>query len=150
MQTTNPGTAVETAVEDCLEIAATWLAWDGSPSVSEGGDRIYTPHKVVRRIADHIIDHLAEVEALLAGVATAPDQWHASLVTTDADWAHFTELDLDEARERLRRLGRTFALRLATAGPEALDVPRGDNWTLREIAEHLTGIRWYADQVGRL
>ena len=76
----NPGTQVETAVEQCLELAATWLAWDGSPCVSEDGERIYTPHKAVRRIGDHLIDHLAEVEALLAGVETMPDQWHASLV----------------------------------------------------------------------
>lgn len=146
----NPGTQVETAVEHCLEVAASWLAWDGRPCVSEDGERIYTPHKAVRRIADHLVDHLAEVEALLAGVPTEPDLWHASLVTVDADWARFTELDLDEARQRLRRLGRTFALRLAAAGPDAWDPPRGDNWSLREIADHLTGIRWYADQVGVL
>jgi hypothetical protein len=146
----NPGTLVEHAVDHCLEVAASWLAWDGRPAVSEDGDRIYTPHKAVRRIADHLVDHLAEVEALLAGVPTERDRWHASLVTVEADWARFTELDLDEARQRLRRLGRTFALRLAAAGPDAWDTPRGENWTLREIAEHLDGIRWYADQVGRL
>jgi hypothetical protein len=146
----NPGAQVEDAVEHCLEVAATWLRWDGRPAVSEDGDRVYTPHKAVRRIADHLVDHLAEVEALLAGVPTEPDRWHASLVTVDADWARFTELDLDEARQRLRRLGRTFALRLAAAGPAEWDVPRGENWTLRAIADHLTGIRWYADQVGRL
>lgn len=146
----NPGTRVESAVEHCLEVAATWLAWDGRPVVSEDGDRIYTPHKAVRRIGDHLVDHLAEVEALLAGVATEPDAWHASLVTVEADWARFTELDLDEARQRLRRLGRTFSLRLAAAGEPAWDAPRGESWTLGEIADHLTGIRWYADQVGRL
>ncbi|MGY2702725.1 hypothetical protein [Nocardioides sp. HB32] len=146
----NPGTQVEDAVEHCLEVAATWLAWDGRPAVSEDGDRVYTPHKAVRRIADHLIDHLAEVEALLAGVPTEPDHWHASLVTVEADWARFTEIDLDEARQRLRRLGRTFALRIAAAGPAEWDAPRGDSWTLREIAVHLTGIRWYADQVGVL
>jgi hypothetical protein len=146
----NPGALVEQAVAHCLEVATTWIAWDGRPAVAEGGERIYTPHKAVRRIADHLVDHLAEVEALLAGVPTEPDRWHASLVTVDADWARFTELDLDEARQRLVRLGRTFALRLAAAGPDAWDLPRGENWTLREIAEHLTGIRWYADQVGRL
>jgi DNA-binding transcriptional MerR regulator len=146
----NPGTQVEAAVDQSLEIAATWLAWDGRPSVSENGDRIYTPHKAVRRIADHLIDHLAETEALLAGVPTMPDGWHASPVTFDSDWARFTEQDLDEARQRLRRLARTFALRLVAAGPDQWDVPRGDSWTLREIAEHLVGVRWYADQVGRL
>ncbi|GAB6986154.1 hypothetical protein [Nocardioides pyridinolyticus] len=146
----NPGAQVESAVEHCLAVASSWLAWDGRPVVSEGGDRIYTPHKVVRRVGDHLVDHLPEVEALLAGVPTEPDHWHASLVTVDADWARFTELDLEEAGQRLHRLGRTFALRLTAAGPGAWDVPRGQNWTLRQIAEHLTGIRWYADQVGRL
>jgi hypothetical protein len=146
----NPGVEVEAAVEHCLEVAATWLGWDGRPRVSADGDRIYTPHKAVRRIGDHLVDHLAEVEALLARVDTEPDRWHASLVTLDSDWARFTELDLDEARQRLSRLGRTFALRLAAAGPEEWDVSRGQNWTLREIAVHLAGIRWYADQVGSL
>jgi hypothetical protein len=148
--TTNPGTAVATAVGDCLAHAATWLAWDGRPRVSEDGDRIYTPHKAVRRIADHLIDHLAEVEALLAGVPTQEDHWHASLVTLESDWARFTETDLEEARERLTRLARTFELRLAAAGPDAWDAARSPNWTLREIADHLTGVRWYAEQVGKL
>ena len=147
---TNPATAVVTAVEDCLELAATWLAWDGRPRVSEDGDRIYTPHKAVRRIADHLVDHLAETEALLAGAPTMPDEWHASLLTFESDWARFTEGDLREAQQRLRRLARTFELRLASAGAGAWDAPRAPNWTLREIAEHLTGVRWYAEQVGRL
>ena len=81
--------------------------------MSEDGDRVYTPHKAVRRIGDHVIDHLAEVEALLAGVETIPDGWHASLATFESDWARFTEQDLVEAQQRLRRLGMTFALRIA-------------------------------------
>jgi hypothetical protein len=32
----------------------------------------------------------------------------------------------------------------------AWDVPRTPNWTLREISDHLTGVVWYAEQVGRL
>lgn len=146
----NPGTLVEDAVERCLELAATWIGWDGRPMVAEGGERLYTPHKAVRRIGDHIVDHLAEVEALLAGVPTQPDEWHASLLTFESDWARFTEGDLDEARQRLRRLGRTFALRLAAAGPAEWDSSRGENWTLRKIAEHLANITWYAEQVGDL
>jgi hypothetical protein len=146
----DPGARVQRAVELCLDIAQTWLAWDGRPHVSEDGDRIYTPHKAVRRIADHVIDHLAEVEALLAGVDTTPDEWHASLVTFEGDWARFTEQDLVEAQQRLGRLGRTFALRIAAAGSEEWDRPRTPNWTLREICDHLTGVVWYAEQVGRL
>src|SRR5215471_3552351 len=90
----NPGAAVEDAVRRCLALVDTWLHWDGRPLVSEDGDRVYTPHKAVRRIADHLVDHLAEVEALLAGVETMPDEWNASLATFESDWAHFTEQDL--------------------------------------------------------
>jgi hypothetical protein len=150
IEETNPGAAVEAAVEKCLAMATTWIAWEGGPCVTADRDRIYTPHKAVRRITDHIVDHLAEVEALLAGVPTEPDAWHGSLITFESDWARFTEGDLNEARQRLRRLGRTFTLRYAAAGPSAWDEPRGDNWTLRAIAEHLTSVVWYAEQVGKL
>ena len=149
-QPTNPGVAVEDAVRRSLALVSTWVGWDGRPFVSDEGDRVYTPHKAVRRIADHLVDHLAEVEALLAGVDSEPDAWHASLLTLDADWARFTEADRDEAGQRLTRLARTFALRLAAAGPAEWDRPRGESWTLRGIAEHLTGVLWYAEQVGDL
>lgn len=145
-----PGAAVEEAVRRSLALVDTWIHWDGRPRVSEDGDRIYTPHKAVRRIADHLIDHLAEVEAQLAGVETQPDGWHGSLLTFEADWARFSEGDRDEAHQRLPRLARTFALRLTAAGPDEWDRSRGDGWTLREIADHLTGVLWYAEQVGDL
>jgi DNA-binding transcriptional MerR regulator len=144
----DPGAGVEAAAARTLELAATWIGWDGKPRVSEEGDRIYTPHKAIRRQADHLLDHLAEIEAVLAGVATEPDKWHASQVTTHADFAPFTELDLDEARQRLTRLARTMRLRLLAAGPDEWDRPR-EGWTLREIAEHLSN-SWYAEQVGDL
>ena len=146
----NPGQAVVESVEHCLALAKTWSTWDGEPRATADGERIYTPHKAVRRIGDHIVDHLAEVEALLAGQRPEPDRWGASLVTTEADRAAFTEVDLVEAEQRLRRLARSFALRLAAAGLGEWDVPRGENWTLREIATHLAESRWYADQLGDL
>ncbi|MGC4112125.1 MAG: hypothetical protein QM747_17265 [Nocardioides sp.] len=149
MSPESPGVAVEEAVRRSLELVDTWIHWDGRPRVSEDGDRVYTPAKAVRRIADHLIDHLAEVEAVLAGVETQPDAWHGSLVTTESDWSRFTELDRDEARQRLSRVARTFSLRLTTAGADEWDRPRA-GWTLREIADHLTGVLWYAEQVGDL
>jgi hypothetical protein len=100
-------------------------------------------------MADHLTDHLAEVEALLAGVPTEPDHWHASMVTLASDLSPVTEEDLNEAAQRLRRLARLFVLRYAAAGPPAWDAPREPNWTLREIAEHLSSA-WYAEQVGDL
>jgi len=145
----DPGALVEESVARILELARTWLAWDGAARLADDGARIYTPHKAIRRHADHIVDHLAEIECRLAGVPTRPDGWHASLVTLDSDWARFTEADLVEATERLTRLGRTFRLRLLAAGPDEWDRPREGAWTIREIAEHLAGA-WYAEQVGDL
>ena len=144
----DPGRAVEQAVARALDLAATWTGWDGTPIVTEDGERIYTPHKVIRRIADHLIDHLAEIEAVLAGRPTQPDAWGASAVTLPADLAHFTDADLQEARERLTRLARTMRLRLLAAGPAEWDRPR-EGWTLRAIAEHLSDA-WYAEQLGDL
>src|ERR1700722_9676312 len=79
----NPAEVVAAGVARTLELARTWLAWDGVPVPAE--DRIYTPNKALRRYADHLVDHLAEIEALLAGVPTEPDHWHASAVPAGSD-----------------------------------------------------------------
>jgi hypothetical protein len=143
------------AVDTCLGLAATWYAWDGRPRVSEPtddtpGGTVFTPHKAIRRIADHLVDHLAELEALLAGAEPIPDTWHGRTVTLAADWAPFTEADLNEARNRLGRLGQLYALRLRSLDDETLDAPRGQAWTIRQIVEHVARVTWYAEQVGRL
>jgi len=145
----HPGAAVEHATARVLELARTWLAWDGRPRVAVDGERIYTPHKAIRRYADHLVDHLAQVECLLADLTPPPNGWHESRVTTPADLAPFTEPDLVEATERLTRLSMTLSLRLRAAGPEEWDWSRDPDWTLREIAEHVAS-PWYAEQVGDL
>lgn len=135
-------------VDHVLALAATWLSWDGVPIPSE--DRIYTPHKAVRRVADHMIDHLAEIEARLMGEETVPDHWHASMITTEADLAMFTRSDLEEARSRLTRFARIWANRLGTLSSEQLDHSPGEGWTFRRLALHLGGSVYYADAVGNL
>ncbi|WP_229830250.1 hypothetical protein [Actinoplanes ianthinogenes] len=130
-----------------LRLAQSWPAWDGVPIAVD--DRVYTPHKAVRRIADHLIDHLAEVEARLAGVPTIPDHWHASGITTAADLAPFTEEDLAEASSRLTRLAQIWVVRLDSLDGERLDRAEPGAWTIREIAEHLSDT-YYADAVGDL
>ena len=151
----DPAELILSAVDTCLDLAATWYAWDGRPRVSEPtrdipGGTVFTPQKAIRRIADHLVDHLAEIEALLAGAETIPDTWHGRTVTLASDWAPFTEADLNEARNRLRRLGQLYALRLRGLGDESLDAPRGEAWTIRRIVEHVARVTWYAEQVGRL
>jgi hypothetical protein len=143
----DPAQVVEDAVAHALRLAETWPAWDGRPRAVE--DRIYTPHKAIRRLADHLLDHLAELEARTAGQPSLPDHWHASAVTTPADLAPFTREDLDEARSRLTRLAQIWSLRVRALGDERLDRVEGDAWTLRQVAFHL-GSTFYADAVGSL
>ena len=143
----DPAQAIEDAVAHALRLADTWTAWDGKPIAVE--DRVYTPHKAIRRLADHLLDHLAELEARLAGLSPLPDHWHASAITTPADLAPFTREDLDEARSRLSRLAQIWSLRLRALDDERLDRVEGDAWTLRQVAFHLDNT-FYADAVGDL
>lgn len=148
----NPAKAIADSVETCL--ARAHLARLGRtadrPVDDDGVPGTWMPYKALRRITDHLLDHLHEVEALLAGAEPIPDTWRGRMVTLDADWARLTEADYDEARSRLRRLGRLYVLRYEAAGAGAWDAPRGEAWTLREIAEHVANVTWYAEQVGSL
>jgi hypothetical protein len=144
----HPAEAVTRLVEQVLARAETWTTWDGTPCPVD--DRVYTPHKAIRRVADHLIDHLAEVEARLAGVPTIPDHWHASASTTPADLAPFTTEDLDEARSRLTRLAQIYDCRLRALTGAQLDHRDGEAWSPRQIAEHLADSLYYADAIGFL
>ncbi|MFB6990297.1 hypothetical protein ACFCZT_18185 [Streptomyces sp. NPDC056230] len=144
----DPARILTAMVDHVLGLAGTWTGWDGRPIPAD--DRIYTPHKAIRRVADHMVDHLAEMEARLVGEETQPDHWHASATTTESDLAPFTEADLDEARSRLVRLARIWANRLDALTPDQLDRSPGKGWTFRQLAFHLEGSAYYADSVGDL
>jgi hypothetical protein len=150
----NPADVLVGTVDHVLNVAETWLWWDGRPiEVPVAGEpsRIYTPHKAIRRVADHLVDHLAELEARLAGFPTESDNWRASAITTPADLATFTIDDLDEARSRLRRLALIWEARLRSLSDQQLDSGPDGAWTFRQLAFHLaeTGT-FYADSVGTL
>jgi len=144
----NPADVVTDMVQQVLELAQTWTRWDGEPQSVD--NRVYSPHKAIRRVSDHLIDHLAEVEARIAGVPTIPDHWHASAITTPADLAPFTPDDLDEARSRLTRLAQIFEIRLRQLSDAALDQQQGGAWSVRQIAFHLEESLYYAKAVGSL
>jgi len=144
----NPADAVEDMVEHVLALAKTWISWDGHPR--ERDDRVYTPHKAIRRAADHMIDHLAQLEAHLAGRPSLADRWHGSAVTTAVDLAPFGPEDLDEATSRLERLAQMWRIRLESVSEGALDRAEGDAYTPREMAFCAAGSVYYSDAVGDL
>lgn len=144
----DPAEVVTGMVDHVLALVDTWTGWDGVPRAVD--DRVYTPHKAVRRVADHMVDHLAEIEARLAGEPTIPDRWHASAITTEADLAPFTADDRDEAHSRLERLAQVWRVRLRSLDDERLDRHEGEAWTIREVAVHLAESTYYADAVGDL
>ena len=144
----DPATLIPAAVEEILELAMTWLAWDGAPVLSDGN--VWTPLKALRRITDHLLDHLAEIEATLAGQPTVPDSWLGRTVTLESDWARFTESDLNEASNRLLRYAELYRVRLGGLSAAELDQPRPSAWTVRQIAHHVAGVTYYAHQVGDL
>jgi hypothetical protein len=96
------------------------------------------------------LDHLAEIDARVAGWPTEPDAWHGSTITTPADLAPFTSADLEEATSRLRRLAQMWDVRLRTLSNEQLDAREEGSWTLRQVAFHVAGSAFYADSIGAL
>lgn len=144
----DPAMLVPVAIDEVLRLAGTWLARDGAPRFGEGN--AWTPHKALRRVNDHLLDHLAEIDALLAGAPTVADSWHGRAVTLDTDWGRFTEADLDEGSSRLRRYAELYRLRLADLSKDDLDRARPAARTIRQIAHHVANIVYYARQLGDL
>ena len=93
-----------------LRLAGTWGAWNGRPLPAD--DRVYTPHKAIRW-ADHMIDHLAQLQAFRR--RASPDRWQASYMTTPADLAPFTA-DLESTRP--------FYTSVPACGPRSIGRPQ--------------------------
>jgi hypothetical protein len=136
---------INASVTEILQKAEHWLGWNGQPLVGDGN--VWTPHKSLRRVTDHLIDHLAEIEARLTGLPPIPDQWHGRTLTLDSDWAHFTEADLDEATSRLRRLALCYQARLSTVDLAEIDRESTDGWTIRQVVHHVSNVTYYAEQL---
>jgi len=144
----DPADAIDQMVEHVLRLAETWTRWDGGPVTS--GGRSYTPHKAIRRVADHLLDHLAQLDAHVAGIAPLADRWHGSSITTAADLAPFSREDRDESRSRLERLAQLWRSRLTEVSAEAMDRADGDAYTPREMAFCAAGSDFYAEAIGML
>lgn len=129
-----PDELILQATEEALAAAENWIGWSAGARMSMSS--AWTPHKALRRLADHLIDHLCQVEARAVGEVAVADPWHGRKVTLDTDWARFTEQDLDEASARLRRLAQALAWRVRELRNDWDTVADGE-WTIRAIAVHV-------------
>jgi hypothetical protein len=143
-----PADAVPAVVEYVLELAVTWSNWNGAQVEMNGNS--FTPHKVMRRVGDHITDHLAEAMARINGVPPLVDRWHHSANTTFADLAPYTANDLNEATERLRRLAQMWQITFGGLSDERLDAVEEGSMSLRELAYHTAESIDYANALGDL
>ncbi|HLW02980.1 MAG TPA: DinB family protein [Ktedonobacterales bacterium] len=109
----------------------------------------YTPRKILRRILDHALDHLNQIEQWLAWqqhghVPTPTDGWATSAETLPEDLQPLSPADL---RAWLWRIDLTISLvaqRARSLSSEQLDwTPPGGGWPLWQVVRHLAGGELY-------
>jgi uncharacterized damage-inducible protein DinB len=103
----------------------------------------YTPRKSLRRVLDHTLDHLNQIDQWLAwrgrGIVPTPtDGWVPSTVTLPDDRLPLTPADLDAWLWRIDQAARLLAERSAALSPAELDWPPPDGgWPLRRVLHHV-------------
>lgn len=103
----------------------------------------YTPRKPLRRVVDHALDHLNQIEQWERwrrdGVVPTPtDGWAPSTVTLPEDRLPLTAGDLDAWLWRVDQAVRLLTERAATLTQDALDwQPPDGGWPLRRVLHHV-------------
>lgn len=113
--------------------------------------RSYTPRKTLRRVLDHALDHLNQIEQWVAwqaeGAVPVPtDGWVGSFETLDEDHAPLSAAELAAWLWRIDLTVQMVARRAAQLGAAQLDwAPPDGGWTLRRTLYHLARAeRFYA------
>jgi hypothetical protein len=107
------------------------------------GRYTYTPRKALRRVLDHALDHLNQIDQWLAwrrhGVVPTPtDGWVGSTVTLPDDRLPLAPADLDAWLWRVDQAARLVAQRTAELTDAELDwLPPDGGWPLRRVLHHL-------------
>ena len=103
----------------------------------------YTPRKPLRRVLDHTLDHLNQIEQWQRwrrdGVVPTPtDGWVGSTVTLPEDRLPLTPSDLDAWLWRIDLAMGLLVQRAARLGEEELDwQPPDGGWPLRRVLHHV-------------
>jgi len=103
----------------------------------------FTPRKTLRRILDHALDHLNQIEQWLVwqqnGIVPQPtDGWAGSALTLDEDTLPLTTSDLDSWLWRIDLVIELIIQRVSQLNEEQLYwKPPDDGWTLWKMLHHL-------------
>jgi len=103
----------------------------------------YTPRKPLRRVLDHALDHLNQIDQWQLwrrdGVVPSPtDGWVPSTVTLPEDRLPLTALDLDAWLWRIDQAMRLLTQRAAGLSQDELDwQPPDGGWPLRRVLHHV-------------
>ncbi len=103
----------------------------------------YTPRKILRRVLDHALDHLNQIDQWLTwrrdGVVPGPtDGWVPSTITLPDDGLPLTERDLAAWLWRIDQAARLLIGRAAELTEEELDWrPPDGGWPLRRVLHHV-------------
>ena len=109
----------------------------------------YTPRKILRRVLDHNIDHLNQIEQHLLWqrgnfTPTPADGWASSQVTFVDDFVPLREDELKAWLWRIDITVQTTLLRLSTLTEQQLHwSPPDGGWSIFTIVHHLAGSELY-------
>jgi len=104
---------------------------------------VYTPRKALRRVLDHALDHLSQIDQWLAwqhhGVVPTPtDGWAPSTVTLPDDRLPLAPADLDAWLWRIDQATRLVVRRAEQLSLAELEwLPPDGGWPLRRVLHHL-------------
>jgi len=102
----------------------------------------YTPRKPLRRVLDHALDHLNQIDQWERwrrdGIVPTPtDGWVPSTVTLPEDRLPLTSADVDAWLWRIDQAARLLAQRAAGLSRDELDwAPPDGGWPLRRVLHH--------------
>ena len=103
----------------------------------------YTPRKVLRRVLDHFLDHLNQIDQWLLwrreGIVPTPtDGWVPSTVTLPDDRLPLTRSDLEAWLWRIDQSARLLVQRAGELTTAELDwQPPDRGWPLRRVFHHV-------------
>jgi hypothetical protein len=109
----------------------------------------YTPRKILRRVLDHALDHLNQLEQWLTwrgqGVEPTPtDGWATSAQTFPEDLSPVAPGELDSWLWRLDVMIALLAQRADALTVDQLDwIPPAGGWTLRQMLRHVASSERY-------